>query len=150
MEALTEILTPTRTVCQVAGVSKKRLFETIAQTISDDQPDLDAEDVLDQLLARENLGSTGLGQGIAIPHCRVDHCAQPLGSLFTLEEPIPFDAPDDVPVDLLFVLLVPAREHQEHLNILAHIAQRFSQSDFCEQLRACDTSQQLYALAAGD
>ena len=91
------------------GVSKKRLFETIARIISDDQPSLVYEEVFDQLIAREKLGSTGLGQGIAIPHCRVEHCPQPLGTLVTLEQPIDFDAPDDQPVDLLFALLVPER-----------------------------------------
>ena len=103
--------------------------------------------MLDQLISREKLGSTGLGQGIAIPHCRSGNCAHPLGTLLTLEEPIDFDAPDDLPVDLLFVLLVPEEADQQHLDILANIARLFSQSDFCEKLRATRDSQALYDLA---
>ena len=105
-------------------------------------------DVLDHLIAREKLGSTGLGQGIAIPHCRIANCPQPLGTLVTLQEPIDFDAPDDAPVDLLFVLLVPQEADQQHLDILATIARLFSQPDFCTQLRAAPDTQTLFDLAS--
>lgn len=147
MNFLSQILTPQRTVCRVAGVSKKRLFETIARIVCDDQQLLAYEDVLERLVTREKLGSTGMGQGIAIPHCRVSHCKRPLGCLLTLEEAIPFDAPDDVPVDLLFVLLVPVEARQEHLDILANIAQLISQADICERLRACRDDRTLYEIA---
>lgn len=147
MQVLSQILTPGRTVCRVPGVSKKRLFETIAKVISEDQLSLPYKDVFDHLIAREKLGSTGLGNGIAIPHCRISNCSEPLGTLVTLEEPIDFDAPDDAPVDLLFVLLVPEEANQQHLDILAGIAGLFSQADFCQQLRATDDSQALYELA---
>ena len=146
MPQLSEILSPSRTVCRVDGASKKRLLETIAHTIADDQPNLDYATVLDQLIAREKLGSTGLGGGIAIPHCRVEHCPAPLGSLVSLATGIDFDAPDDA-VDLLFVLIVPAEEHQEHLDILATIARRFSQPDYCASLRAATDAQSLYDAA---
>ncbi len=147
MNFLSQILTPQRTVCRVAGVSKKRLFETIARIVCDDQQSLPYDDVLERLVTREKLGSTGMGQGIAIPHCRVSHCKRPLGCLLTLEEAIPFDAPDDVPVDLLFVLLVPVEARQEHLDILANIAQLISQADICERLRACRDDRTLYEIA---
>lgn len=147
MQPLSQILTPGRTVCRALGVSKKRVFETIARIISEDQPSLTYEDVLDHLIAREKLGSTGLGLGIAIPHCRAGNCAHPLGTLISLQEPVDFDAPDDQPVDLLFVLLVPEEAHQQHLDILANIARLFSQADFCAHLRACRDSQALYDLA---
>ena len=150
MHELSNILTPGRTVCHTPGISKKRLFETIARIVSNDQLSLSYDEVLDQLITREKLGSTGLGQGIAIPHCRVEHCAQPLGTLLTLDEPIAFDAPDDVPVDLLFVLLVPGEAHQQHLDILADIARMFSQPDFCKRLRAAQDSLTLYDLACGN
>lgn len=147
MPQLSDILSPSRTVCRVDGGSKKRLLETIAQTIADDQPNLDYATVLDQLIAREKLGSTGLGAGIAIPHCRVEHCPSPLGSLVSLENGIDFDAPDDAPVDLLFVLIVPAEEHQEHLDILATVARQFSKPEFCASLRAATDAQGLYDAA---
>lgn len=142
-----DILTPARTLCRAPGLSKKRLFETIASIISEDQPALVYDEVFSQLIAREKLGSTGLGQGIAIPHCRVDACPEPLGTLVTLEQAIDFDAPDDQPVDLLFALLVPGEAHQQHLDILANVARLFSQPDFCRQLRAAPDSQALFELA---
>ena len=147
MQALTQILTPQRTVCRAPGVSKKRLFETIAKIINGDQPSLPYDDILDHLVAREKLGSTGLGQGIAIPHCRAGNCTHPLGTLLTLETPIDYDAPDDQPVDLLFVLLVPEEADQQHLDILATVARLFSQADFCEKLRAASDSSALYNIA---
>ena len=147
MPIIKEILTPARTACQVPGVSKKRLFETIARIISDDAPALDYEQVFAQLTAREKLGSTGLGHGIAIPHCRMDDCPQPLGTLVTLEQAIDFDAPDDQPVDLLFALLVPGEANQQHLDILAGLARLFHQPDFCRQLRAAQDATSLFKVA---
>lgn len=148
MPELSEILSPSRTVCRIAGGSKKRLFETIARIFADDQPGLEYAAVLDQLIAREKLGSTGLGEGIAIPHCRVEDCPEPLASLVTLEEPIAYDAPDEQPVDLLFILLVPAEENQEHLDILATIARACSQQSFCAKLRSATDAQALLAAAS--
>ena len=149
MQAEAAILAPGRTLCHAPGTSKKRLFETIARLISEDQPSLPYDDVLDHLIAREKLGSTGLGGGIAIPHCRIGNCERPLGTLVSVEEPIDFDAPDDQAVDLLFVLLVPEEANQEHLDTLARIARVLSEADFCQQLRAAGDSEALYSLAAG-
>ena len=149
MNFLTEILSPARTVCRAPGSSKKRLFETIARIISEDQPTLEYEAIFAQLIAREKLGSTGLGQGIAIPHCRLDACPQPLGTLITLEPAVDFDAPDEQPVDLLFALLVPGEAHQQHLDILANVARLFSQGGFCQQLRAAEEDLVLYQVATG-
>jgi nitrogen PTS system EIIA component len=150
MQILAQLLTPERTACQVPGLSKKRLFETVARIISEDQLSLPYELVFDQLLAREKLGSTGLGNGIAIPHCRVGNCTQPMGCLITLSEPIDFDAPDNQPVDLVFALLVPDGAHQQHLDTLAGIARLFSQGDFCAQLRSASSTAQLFQAATSD
>ena len=147
MQSLAEILSPGRCLCRAPGISKKRLFETLARVICDDQASLDYDTVFSQLIAREKLGSTGLGMGIAIPHCRTDNCDQPLGTLVSLEDPIDFDAPDDQPVDLVFALLVPGEAHQQHLDILAGVARLFSQASFCEQLRGASDNQLLYELA---
>jgi PTS system nitrogen regulatory IIA component len=145
MQALAKLLTPGRTACRVPGVSKKRLFETIARIISDDQVSLPYNTVLSSLIAREKLGSTGLGQGIAIPHCRIDNCTHAMGTLITLEEAIDFDAPDGKPVDILFVLLVPEEGQQQHLDILAGIASLFSQESFCKQARQAGDADTLYS-----
>jgi len=147
METLATLLTPERTACRIEDSNKKRLFETIATIVSDNRPELSYSDVLDNLVARENLGSTGLGQGIALPHCRVDKCEEPLGTLLSLASPIPFEAPDERPVDLLFVLLVPTEARQQHLDILADIARNFSDPAFCARLREAGDDEALYAAA---
>jgi PTS system nitrogen regulatory IIA component len=147
MQTISDILTPGRTVCQAPGVSQKKLFETAAHVISDDQKSLPYELIFSSLLAREKLGSTGLGKGIAIPHCRINKCDQAIGTLVTLQEPIDFDAPDDQAVDILFILLVPEEAQQQHLDILAGIARLFSQDDFCSQLRSATNAQELYTTA---
>ena len=110
---------------------------------------MDYDNIFNLLIAREKLGSTGLGKGIAIPHCRAANCEEPLGTLVTLADPVDFDAPDDVPVDLLFVLLVPETAHQEHLDILANIARLFSQPEYCQRLRDANSDAALFRAATG-
>jgi len=149
MFQLDQILTPERTWCSAPGGSKKRLFETAASFICEDQTLLESSEVYNKLLARERLGTTGLGDGIAIPHCRISNCNEALGSLITLEQAIDFDAPDQRPVDLLFLLLVPEEAQQEHLNILAGLAQLCSNMDFCAGLRAAQSNDELYRAAVG-
>jgi len=147
MQILSTLLTPGRTVCRAPGVSQKRIFETAARVISGDQLSLPYDLVFSSLIAREKLGSTGLGNGIAIPHCRVSNCTHAMGTLITLESPIDFGSPDGIAVDMLFVLLVPEEAQQQHLDILAGIAGLFSQEEFCSQLRAAEDAQTLYATA---
>jgi PTS system nitrogen regulatory IIA component len=144
---LENLLTPERTACQVPGLSKKRLFETLARIISEDQLSLTYDEVFSQLINREKLGSTGLGQGIAIPHSRIGNCTHPIGTLLTLAEPIDFDAPDGKPVDMIFALLVPEEATQQHLDTLAQIARLFSQADYCQALRAATDVEQLFDVA---
>ena len=141
------ILTPERTLCGASGSSKKKLLELIAQFISDDIKSLDADTLFQQLVARERLGSTGLGGGIAIPHCRLPNCASVVGSLISLREGVDFEALDDQPVDLLFVLLVPEEANEEHLKTLAALAERFSQPTFCQALRDANSADALYQAA---
>lgn len=147
MTGVDNLLTPARVMCRVEAASKKRIFELAARQIAESDTSLADTDVYARLLAREKLGSTGLGTGVAVPHCRVEGCEKPMGCLITLAEPIEFDAPDDKPVDLLFVLLVPAEAAQEHLDILAELARRFSNSVYCEQLRAANSVHELLASA---
>jgi PTS system nitrogen regulatory IIA component len=145
---LNSIPSPGRTLCGVPGTSKKRVLENIAQVISEDFPTLNPNELFDHLVARERLGSIGLGHGIAIPHCRIPNCDQILGTLIKLEQAVDFDAIDANPVDLLFVLLVPEQAHDEHLKVLATVAEMFNDKSFCQQLRAADNSETLYSLAA--
>lgn len=144
---LDNILSPGRTLCGVPGSSKKRVLENIASCISEDIESINPSQLFDSLIAREKLGSTGLGHGIAIPHCRLKDCSKIIGALVKLQEPIDFDAMDGEPVDLIFVLLVPEEADDEHLQVLAKIAEMFSDENFCRRLRYCEDSQALYRLA---
>jgi PTS system nitrogen regulatory IIA component len=138
------ILSPELTQCGLPGSSKKKVLQQIAQLVSKQYPQLEETTIFDNLIARERLGSTGVGQGIAIPHSRLENCHQVIGCLFTLEKKIPFDAIDNEDVDILFVLLVPLEATSEHLELLSQIAEKFNNPNFCEQLRLATTGQELY------
>lgn len=144
---LKNLLSEKRTLCREPGVSKKRLFETAASFICEDQAAFAGEELYSSLLARERLGSTAMGNGIAIPHCRLSSCESAVGTLITLDAGIDFDAPDAIPVDLLFLLVVPEEAQQEHLNILAGLAKLLSQEAFCTALRAAQSNHELYRAA---
>lgn len=141
---LSTLLSPSRTRSRIHGGSKKRVLEQAARLIAADYPALDADELFRQLIARERLGSTGIGQGIAIPHCRIENCATAVGALITLEEAVDFEAVDEAPVDIIFTLLVPNEAHDEHLQILASLAQAFGKSENLEQLREASDDQDLY------
>jgi len=143
---ISQLVHPARIACQETCTSKKRSLEVLAKLLADSTPDLTEGEIFDSLVSRERLGSTGLGKGVALPHGRIQGITQPLGALLTLTSGIDFDAIDHMPVDLLFALLVPAESTDEHLQILAQLAERFSQPAFCEKLRAADDSDACAAL----
>lgn len=145
--SITSILTPARTHCCVTGSSKKRVLEKIALLVSEDIPSLDAGALFKNLVCREKLGSTAIGHGIAIPHCRMSGCSAITGALIRLQQPIDFDAMDEQAVDLLFVLLVPEQACDEHLQTLGQLAQLFSRQEFRDALRAAPDNQALYQAA---
>ena len=144
---VTELLTPSSALCGLEGGSKKRILEKIAQLISDQHDDMDATCVFNGLHGREKLGSTGIGDGIAIPHCRLSTCTNAIGYLIKLNAPVDFDAIDKQPVDLLFVLMVPEDATSEHLQTLASVAELLSQESARDALRSCADSDTLYATA---
>jgi len=144
MIRLETILTPGRSLVNVPGVSKKRVIEKIAELISDQVPDLQRQDVFESLIAREKLGSTGFGNGIAIPHCRLKHCDAPVSALLHLHSPIDYDAIDGAPVDLLFVLLVPEAATDAHLELLRQIASMLDRKEVRDRLRSAETNEALY------
>ena len=144
MIRLETILTPGRSLVNVPGGSKKRVLEQIANLIGTDVPGLEKQEVFESLIAREKLGSTGFGNGIAIPHCRLKGCASPVSALLHLDAPIDFDAIDGAPVDLLFVLLVPEAATDAHLELLRQIASMLDRKDVRDRLRAADSSAALY------
>ncbi len=144
---LESILTPSRSYCHLHGVSKKRFLTLISELVAEDTGYMSPDAIYNALLAREQLGSTGIGNGIAIPHCRVAECRQITGALITLDEGIDFDAIDSQSVDLLFVLIVPVEETDEHLRVLGGLAERFHQPEFCKALRKATTNAELYEAA---
>ncbi len=147
MFQLDQFLDPALTFCALAGTSKKKVIETASALITEQQTALDAEELYNNLLARERLGSTALGDGIAIPHCRLSSCEESVGCLITLEQPVDFDASDGQPVDIVFILIVPEEAAQEHLDILAGLAQLLSEVKFCDALRDAASDDTLYQAA---
>ena len=144
---LEEILSPERCHCRVEGVSKKRILTKISEIASENIDSLEVGEVFDALMAREQLGTTGLGNGIAIPHCRLAPCENIIGVLITLDEPVNFDSLDGKPVDIMFVLLVPREENDEHVRTLAELATLFNDQDFCHTIRHTNDREDLYNIA---
>jgi PTS system nitrogen regulatory IIA component len=145
MSLVAKILTPARVVLDLQASSKKRLFEQ-AGLLFENQDGLARSLVFDSLFARERLGSTGLGQGVAIPHGRIKGLKDAIGALYRLAQPVPFDAPDGNPVSLAFVLLVPEKATEKHLQILSELAQMFSDRALREALAAAPDAQALHEL----
>ena len=128
--------------------SKKRVFEQ-AGILFENNQGIGRSTVFDSLFAREKLGSTGLGQGVAIPHGRIKGLKEAVGAFLRLAAPVQFDAPDGKPVSFLFVLLVPEQATEQHLQILSELAQMFSDCAFREQLGAAPDAAALHALFTG-
>jgi PTS system nitrogen regulatory IIA component len=142
---LATILSEDSTRCAVPVKSKKRVLELISELVVKQLPQLDAKSIFDSLLSREKLGSTGIGNGIAIPHGRLQGFnGSPVAVLISCEKPIAFDALDNKPVDLLFALLVPEENHEQHLKTLARIAAKLSDKSRLRQLRAAQNNVSLY------
>lgn len=125
--------------------SKKRVFEQAGLLFENNQQ-LARSTVYDALFAREKLGSTGLGLGVAIPHGRIKGLKSAAAAFFRLASPIPFDAPDGVGVQMVFVLLVPQSANEQHLQLLSELAQMFSERRFREQLQSAPDSKALLEL----
>lgn len=134
MNAISHLLTPDTVSLTAQATTKEVLFQVAADALSG-LVGINSSQIHEALLMREQLGSTGLGQGVGIPHGRLKGLKQVAGMFFRLSKPIPFDAPDNRPVDLIFFLLVPEQSTEEHLQLLSELAQGFSDPDFRESLR---------------
>lgn len=143
MNRLASILPPTQVLVNVDTTSKKRAFEE-AGLLFENLHGLGRALVTDSLFARERLGSTGLGHGVAIPHGRIKGLKSPLAAVFQLAQPIGFDAPDEKPVALLIFLLVPEAATQKHLEILSEIAELLSDADLRDRLKSCHDALELH------
>ena len=127
--------------------SKKRLFEQAGLAL-ENEAGVPRSEVFDCLFAREKLGSTGLGQGVAIPHGRHACVKKATGAFIRTKEPVAFHAPDGKPVSLIFTLLVPENATGEHLEILSKLAGRFSQKAVREALMSATSAEEVRKLLA--
>jgi len=145
MSLIAKLLPPSNVVADLQASSKKRLFEQ-AGLLFENQHGIARSVVFDSLFARERLGSTGLGQGVAIPHGRIKGLKDSLCAFFRLAQPVPFDAPDGNPVSLAFVLLVPEQATEKHLQMLSELAQMFSDKALREAMGQAADAAGLHAL----
>ncbi len=140
MNQVARLLPSSHIVLDVACSNKKRAFEALAQ-LFEMHHKIASSAAYDALFTREKLGSTGLGEGVAIPHGRVKGLKETLCAVMRLAQPIPFEAPDGKPVQLLIALLVPENANQKHLDVLSELAQMLSSPDFRHTLlTASDTA----------
>lgn len=150
---ISQLIAPDRVKCLSGIGSKKRALESLGHLLSSGAAGIDPTEIFHRLVERERLGSTGLGHGVALPHGRLtpsdDNIAVTLGCFIKLEAGVDFDSPDKQPADLLFGLLVPENCTDEHLQILATLAGMFSNTQFCNQLRDCQTDEELYTHITG-
>ncbi len=145
MNRLAKFLPLENVLVGLSVTSKKRVFEQ-AGLIFENQNGIARSTVTDNLFARERLGSTGLGEGVAIPHGRIKGLKHPLAAFVRLDAPIPFESPDGQPVSLLIFLLVPEQSTQQHLEILSEIAQLLSDRDTREHLQTEENRETLHRL----
>ena len=141
-----DLIIPERVKVGVTLRSKKRLLETAASVLAGDGSELDARAIYSCLCKREKIGSTGLGYGVAIPHGRMADAETAVGAFIRLREPIEFDSPDFKPVDLVFAMVVPEHFQDEHLVLLAQLAEMFDDVSQRQKLRDIDDPEE--ALAA--
>lgn len=142
---LTEILSADRITSGGTYTSKKKMLEDLSRLLGQGAG-MDSTEILNGLTAREKLGSTGLGHGVAIPHGRINGVSTSIGAFLRLKHPLDYEAHDGLPVDLVFGLLVPQQATEAHLKHLAAIAEMFSDEDFCKKLRAAKDNAELSTL----
>jgi len=143
---LSEVLSHDHIICDLEVPSKKRALEQASDLLSHNKAGVAAIDIYNSLLARERLGGTGIGHGVAIPHGRLQNTQQTLGAFMRLKSGIDFDAIDQQPVDLIFALMVPEEATQEHLQTLAQLAKIFNDEQVRANLRTATSAADLYQL----
>ena len=150
MVTLDQILAPECVRSGVPSGSRKRTLQVLGEVLAGAEPGISAQAVFDRLVARERLGSTGLGDGCALPHARVPGLGHTLAAFLRLEHGVDFDAPDQEPVDLVFGLLVPDESTDEHLQVLAAIAQVLSDATLRSSLRSAEEPGRIREILVAD
>lgn len=148
MEHFNDLLEANAVSSKVSVANKKQLFQKLGQ-IAHEAYGLDASEVVERLTERERLGSTGFGGGIAIPHAKLDGLDRMRGAVLLLDQPIPFDAIDEAPVDVVFMLLSPTDSGADHLKMLARVSRLLRNEADLARIRGVRSEAALYALLAG-
>jgi PTS system nitrogen regulatory IIA component len=141
---LTSLLKKELILCQHIEINKKSLFERLSHLFSNNMNH--TTELLDAFISRESLGSTALGYGVAIPHIRTKLLSQPQLAIIQLKTPINFDADDKRPVDIIFAIIVPEEDINNHLNILAECSGLLTQKKFREKIRQAKTSSNIMTI----
>ncbi|MES3107964.1 PTS sugar transporter subunit IIA [Sphingomonas aurantiaca] len=149
MTDFSDMLRPDAVQTGAVAPTKKAVFQHIA-TMAAETVDADVKTINERLTAREKLGSTGFGGGVAIPHAKLDGLAQVTGVFVRLAQPVDFQSVDDLPVDLVFMLLSPTDAGAVHLKALARVSRRLRDKAFLEKLRGAGSPDALYALFTAD
>jgi PTS system nitrogen regulatory IIA component len=142
---IADLITPSRVVAQLRATNKKQALQELAKRAAV-MTGIQDRAIYDVLIERERLGSTGIGMGIGIPHGRLSGLDKLCGIFARLDRPVPFDAIDDQPVDLIFLLLAPEGAGADHLKALARVSRLLRDRTVCEKLRGTDNADALYAL----
>ena len=142
---ISELVTPDSVISRLRSGSKKQALQDIARQASS-VTGMGERAIFDALLERERLGSTGVGLGIAIPHAKLPELSDLHGVFARAESPIDFDAIDEQPVDLIFLLLAPEGAGADHLKALARVSRLLRNHEVCEKLRGADGTEAIYAL----
>ena len=146
---IADILEPQRILCQASLTSKKATLEALSKLLANADKTLNYGEIFDCLIAREKLGSTGLGHGIAIPHGKLQYNRQALAAFIQLQEGIEYGAADQHPVDLIFALIVPEHATDEHLDILPRLAETLRSPKTRDKLRMASDIKTLYTILVG-
>ena len=141
-----DLLSPGLIVAGARFNSKKRLLEFISLTLAKKNSDLDSREIFESLCARENLGSTALGNGVAIPHGRASGIESAEALFLQLSKPVPFDAADGNPVDLVYALGLPIECTEEHSKLLSSISARFNDPELQEQIRRASDANEIWQI----
>ncbi|HWB51678.1 MAG TPA: PTS IIA-like nitrogen regulatory protein PtsN [Stellaceae bacterium] len=145
---LADLVTPRGVIAQLRAPTKRQVLQELARRAAAMTGIADKR-IYDALAERERLGTTGIGNGVAVPHCRLPDLTRLHGVFARLERPAPFEAIDDQPVDLVFLLLAPTDAGAEHLKALARVSRLLRDKAICEKLRGANSADALYALLTG-
>jgi nitrogen PTS system EIIA component len=146
---MVDFVTPASIILGMKGTSKKQVLQELARHAAG-VTNLRERAIFDVLLERERLGTTGVGRGVAIPHGKLPQLDAVHGFIAKLDKPIDYDAVDDVPVDVIFMLLAPENAGAEHLKALAKVSRLLRDPALCQKLRGCETTDAIYAVIASE